>query len=73
MRYVSRLSIVVLNTNVVIKVLETEKRKGLQKTGCVQPKLSSVWHIGLSGEHTVASATVSRTIYGRRVARTNGR
>jgi hypothetical protein len=25
------------------------KRKRLQKTGCVQPKISSVWHTGLSG------------------------
>jgi hypothetical protein len=31
------------------------------------------WCIGLSGEPTVASATVDRTIRGRRVARTNGR
>ena len=27
---------------------EKKKRKGLQKIGCVQPKLSSVWHTGLS-------------------------
>jgi hypothetical protein len=86
----------------------------LQKTGCVQPKFSSVWHTGLSGgapdsvrcarldsgekaalgknrrltaiiprtvrwctglsgEPTVASATVGRAIRGRRVARANGR
>jgi hypothetical protein len=25
------------------------KRKGLQKTGYVQPKFSSFWHTGLSG------------------------
>jgi hypothetical protein len=31
------------------------------------------WCTGLSGEPTVASATVSRAICGRRVARTNGR
>jgi hypothetical protein len=30
-------------------VLEIEKRrKGLQKNACVQPRLSSVWHTGLS-------------------------
>jgi hypothetical protein len=79
----------------------------LQKTGCVQPKFSSVWHTGLSGapgwtpvkrplsrkvqrrttiihrtvrwctglsgEPTLASATVGRAIRGRRVARANGR
>jgi hypothetical protein len=28
---------------------EKKRRKGWQKTGCVQPKLSSVWHTGLSG------------------------
>jgi hypothetical protein len=93
---------------------EKKKRKGLQKSGCVQPKLSSVWHTGLSGgapdsvrcarldsgeqaalgkiwrrtaiihrtvrwctglsgELTVASATVGCAIRGRRVARANGR
>jgi hypothetical protein len=31
------------------------------------------WCTGLSGEPTVASATVDRAIHGRRVARTNGR
>jgi hypothetical protein len=31
------------------------------------------WCTGLSGEPTVASATVGRAIRGRRVARTNGR
>jgi hypothetical protein len=31
------------------------------------------WCTGLSGEPTVASATVGRVIHGRRVARTNGR
>ena len=31
------------------------------------------WCIRLSGEPTAASATVGRTIHGRRVARTNGR
>jgi hypothetical protein len=31
------------------------------------------WCIGLSGEATVAIATVSRAIHGRRVARANGR
>jgi hypothetical protein len=39
----------------------------------VQPRLSTVWHTGLSGEPTDASATVGRQIRERRVARSNGR
>jgi hypothetical protein len=95
-------------------VLEIVRRKEPKRLGSVQPNLSSVWHIGLSGgapdsvrcarlasgeqatlgknrrrtaiihrtvrwctglsgEPTVASATVDRTIRGRRVARANGR
>jgi hypothetical protein len=86
------------------------RKKKLKRLGSVQPKLSSVWHTGLSGvsgapgwspvkrplsgkdqrrttiihwtvrwctglsgEPTIASATIGRAISGRRVARTNGR
>jgi hypothetical protein len=93
---------------------EKKRRKEPKRLGSVQPKLSSVWHTGLSGgapdsvrcarlasgeqatleknrrrtaiihwtvqwctglsgEPTVASATVGRAIRGRRVARANGR
>jgi hypothetical protein len=93
---------------------EKRRRKEPKRLGSVQPNLSSVWHIGLSGgaldsvrwcrldsgekaalrknrrrttiihrtvrwctglsgEPTVASATVGRAIRGRRVARANGR
>jgi hypothetical protein len=42
-----------LCTNIFVKVLETEKRRRKEKRckrlGYVQPRLSSVWHTGLSG------------------------
>jgi hypothetical protein len=91
----------------VLETVRKEEEKKPKGLGSVQPKLSSVWHTGLSGapgwspvkrplsrkdqrrttiihwtvwwctglssEPTVASATVGRTIRGRRVARTNGR
>jgi hypothetical protein len=41
-----------LCTNMVIQVLETvrkEEEKKPKRLGSVQPKLSSVWHTGLSG------------------------
>jgi hypothetical protein len=53
MRYVSRLNtFVFFNTNEVILVLETvrkEEEKKPKRLGSGQPKLSSVWHTGLSG------------------------
>jgi hypothetical protein len=93
---------------------ENKRRKEPKRLGSVQPRLSLVWHTGLSGgapdsvrcarlasgeqatlrknrrrtaiihrtvrwctglsgEPTVASATVGRAIRGRRVARANGR
>jgi hypothetical protein len=48
-RYVSRLSTFVLSTNEVTYVLETGKEKRLEESACVQPRLSTVWHTGLSG------------------------
>jgi hypothetical protein len=39
-------------TNIFVQVLETEKRrkeKRFKRLGYVQPRLSSVWHTGLSG------------------------
>jgi hypothetical protein len=60
-------------------VLETErkkKRRKVQRLGCVQPRLSSVWHTGLSGDapdsvrcarltrHEVAALGKSPTAYG---------
>jgi hypothetical protein len=41
-----------LCTNIFVYVLETEKRrkeKRCKRLGLVQPRLSSVWHTGLSG------------------------
>jgi hypothetical protein len=96
-----------LSTNIFcLSARNREKRIG-RRLASVQPKLSSVWHTGLSGapgwspvkrplsgkdqrrttiihrtvrwctglsgEPTVASATVGRAIRGRRVARINGR
>jgi hypothetical protein len=98
----------------VLETVRKEEEKKAKRLGSVQPKLSSVWHTGLSGgapdsvrcarlspvkrplsgkdqrhtaiihrtvqwctglsgEPTVASATVGHAIRGRRVARTNGR
>ena len=38
-----------MSTNIFCLSARNRKRKGLQNTGCVQPKISSVWHTRLSG------------------------
>jgi hypothetical protein len=48
-RYVSRLSTFVLGTNQVYLSARNRKRKRLEESACVQPRLSTVWHTGLSG------------------------
>jgi hypothetical protein len=46
-------------------------RKDQRRTAIIHRTVR--WYTGMSGESTVASATVGRAIRGRRVARTNGR